>query len=168
MRRLAFVISLLGLFVLSGCQKKGVEDNVQGISPKIDQVISEYRIKESGYQSYTDQQAESHEVFGTTEQGKYLVVYLWSLLEGFDSAENLEAVTGESVPLSVKMLNEGGNYQVAEVVYPMDGEGYDESLKEMFPKKYYQQLKDESVAEYNERVNKLSEENKAKIDFSNK
>ena len=168
MRRLAFLISLLGLVTLGGCQKHEVEDTTQELSPKIHQVISAYRVKESGYQSYTDQQAESHEVFGTAEQGQYLVVYLWSLLEGFDSAENLEAVTGESVPLSVKMLNEGGNYQVAEVVYPMDGEGYDESLKEMFPKKYYQQLKDESVEESNERVNKLSEENKAKIDFSNK
>ncbi|MGX7031194.1 hypothetical protein [Vagococcus zengguangii] len=165
MRKIVLVISLFGLVVLAGCRKDDIGDKVQELAPEIHQVISGYRVNESGYLAYTDQQAESHVVFGTQKKGQYLVVYLWSLLEGFDQAEGLEAVTGESVPLTMKLLNEGGDYQVAEVIYPVDGEGYGDSIEEMFPKEYYQQLMNESVEEHNERINKLSEENKVKIDF---
>ncbi len=124
---------------MAGCSGKEVnlQDGDTHINEEMDQVISDYIMQKYSSSYYeTEKQFEVHEVFGTSESDGVINVYMWSYYGGFNKSTGLENQAGHSLPIVIRLSKKEENYSVIEYIEPQDGNLYQSSLTEMFPKKY--------------------------------
>lgn len=82
-------------------------------------------------------QIASCKLFGTEREGDYIYVYADILEETYVLFEGRAySQSGSHMPVKLKAEEENGNLKLIDVWYPEDGDGYWESLKEMYPAKY--------------------------------
>ena len=132
-------ILLSNTIFLAGCN--GREDNLvdgdSSITKEMDQLISDYIVqKYASVYLDTEKQFEVHKVYGSSESGGLIDVYMWSYYGGFNRSTGLENQSGHSLPAVIRLKNEEDGYKVTEYIEPKDGNLYASSLKKMFPEKY--------------------------------
>lgn len=137
----------LGAIFLTGCSgdEANLNNEEKHITEEMDEVISNYIVqKYSNLSSDTEKQFEVHKVYGTSELGGIITVYIWSYYGGFNQATGLENQAGHSLPAVVQLSQKGENYSVIDYKEPQDGSLYQSSLKRMFPEKYLKLLQQDS------------------------
>lgn len=113
-------------------------DGDEKVTEHMHQIISDYIIAKHQMSDYqqTDIQFEVHKIYGTMEVNDTITVYLWSYYNSFNKVTGSEPVTGESLPLAIKLKKVSKDYEVVDIVVPNEGSEYASSLKTMFPEKY--------------------------------
>ena len=106
----------------------------------IDEAVSQ-AILDDNYSAYyglgTECSAEGHIIYGTDVHGdKYTVYALTEYANfGFMNGYFVEQAGG-SYPAVLTFEKTSSGYKLLDIQYPQDGEGYGESIKELFPKRY--------------------------------
>ncbi|WP_090858163.1 hypothetical protein [Paraliobacillus sp. PM-2] len=91
-------------------------------------------------------------------------MYMWSYYCGFNKTTGTEEQSGHSLPAVIKLKKEEERYAVIEYIEPQDGNGYQSSLKNMFPEKYLELVQQDNgniedlQKEMNKKVKKWLEE----------
>ncbi|SFG98374.1 hypothetical protein [Sporolactobacillus nakayamae] len=132
---LSFLI--ISLFI-AGCTDQGKPVKV---TKTMNQVISNYLLAHNkGLIEQTEQQYEAHKLYGARKKDTgFTEVYLYYLYEGFNREKKTE-VDGGSLPVRVKLKKVGGSYKVVGYKEAEDGSKFTDSIKEMFPKEYADQV----------------------------
>ena len=137
---------LFGVALLTGCNANEVSltDGDKNVTEEIDEVISDYIIqKYASIYPDTEKQFEVHKVYGTSESDGILSVYMWSYYGGFNKSTRTEKQAGHSLPAVVQLKKGNDKYELVDYMEPKDGTDYQSSLKEMFPAKYLELVRDE-------------------------
>lgn len=134
-----FFILLCNTIFIAGCN--GREDNLidgdSNITKEMDQLISDYIVqKYSSIYLDTEKQFEVHKVYGSSESGGVINVYMWSYYGGFNRSTGTENQSGHSLPAVIRLKKQEDGYKVTKYIEPQDGSLYASSLKKMFPEKY--------------------------------
>ena len=107
----------------------------------------------------------SYELFGTESKDSEKYIYLWALcMEYYVKGGVLMQGTGFSMPLALTSMHSLTGDKIIEHQKPVDGEGYGDSIRKIFPKKYHKAIFAETK-EYNRRAETLLKdtERKAKL-----
>lgn len=123
----------------------------------LDEAISSYIIDRNvNIYPKSDKQFEVHKIYGTREENGVINVYMHSFYEGYSFVNGkLKAQGGGASPIVITLKKKNNKYTGIQYKGPKSGEvDYDESIKEMFPKEYYEKLtKDSTVhSEINEQM----------------
>ena len=138
LKAILFII-LCNIVILAGCNtnEENLKDGDSNITKEMDQLISDYIVqKYSSVYLDTEKQFEVHKVYGSSESGGVINVYMWSYYGGFNRSTGTEIQSGHSLPAVIKLKKEEDGYKVSEYTEPQDGSMYASSLKKMFPEKY--------------------------------
>ncbi|WP_108669997.1 hypothetical protein [Peribacillus acanthi] len=148
------------MILLVGCSKSNFTDGDKNVTKEMNEAISNY-IVEHYKDSYsgTDRQFEVHRVYGTEESNGNITVYMWSYYSGFNVESGTAGQGGHSLPARVMLKKDGAQYKVVKYKEPMDGSGWSDSVKEMFPDRYESQVFSDSghLGELEEEMNKKVE-----------
>ena len=109
----------------------------------VDHLVTEERIR-----IYLEKNIESpgfggrmfcaYEIFGTEKKGDRDYSYLWTLcMEYYAKGNSLIKGTGVSMPVVLISLRSSRGSDIVEHEKPVDGEGYAESIRRIFPAKYH-------------------------------
>ncbi|MFY3790148.1 hypothetical protein ACOQFO_00240 [Ureibacillus sp. MALMAid1270] len=137
------------------------------------QLISDYIIwhYQHNQDQQTDVQFEVHKVYGTSQEGDTIKVYMWSYYNSFNRATGNEEVRGASLPVTLTLEKIGGDYKVTEIREAQDGSQYVDSIKTMFPEQYVEEALQQPnnmsglIEEMQEKVNAwLNEEEESNED----
>ena len=106
----------------------------------IDQAVSQAIIDDnySAYYSFGKECAtEGHIIYGTDVDGNKYTVYAYTEFSffGFMNGYFVEQ-SGGSIPAVLTFEKTSSGYKLLDIQYPEDGESYDDSIEELFPKKY--------------------------------
>ena len=105
--------------------------------------------------SYEGKMFCSYELFGTESKGSRKYIYLWALcMEYYVKNGVLMQGTGVSMPVALISVHSRSGDKIKEHQKPVDGEGYGDSIRKIFPKKYHKAIFAESK-EYNRRADSL-------------
>jgi len=118
--------------------------------------------------SYEGKMFCSYELFGTESKGSRKYIYLWALcMEYYVKNGVLMQGTGVSMPVALISVHSRSGDKIKEHQKPVDGEGYGDSIRKIFPKKYHKAIFAESK-EYNRRADSLLKdtERQAKIYYN--
>lgn len=154
--KLSILFLLCAGFILVACSDN-LQDGDKQITEEMDEVISNYIIQKYSSSYYdTEKQFEVHKVYGRSESGGILTVYMWSYFGGFNKSTGLESQSGHSLPAVIKLREKDGNFSVIKYTEPQDGSLYQSSLKKMFPKKYivYAQLDSGNIGDLQKEMDK--------------
>ena len=119
----------------------------------IDEAVSKAIIDDnySGYYGLgTECAAEGHIIYGTDVDGNKHTVYAYTEFSffGFMNGYFVEQ-SGGSYPAVLTFEKTSSGYKLLDIQYPQDGEGYGESIKELFPKKYQYRVMHPTSWDYN-------------------
>lgn len=115
------------------------------ITHEIEEVISQYIVEEVAYVGYSRLNGkvfEAYEIFGSEIKNDSLYIYMWVFYSEYYVASNrLKLSYGASLPMALALKNdEEGKPYVVEHKFPIDGEGYPDSIREIFPRKYHDRI----------------------------
>ena len=119
----------------------------------LDKAVSQ-AIIDDNYVAYyglgTECATEGHIIYGTDIDGdKYTVYALTDYANfGFMNGYFVEQ-SGGSGPAVLTFEKTSSGYKLLDIQYPQDGEGYGESIKELFPKKYQYRVMHPTSWDYN-------------------
>ncbi len=114
---------------------------------QMDGLMEQYVRQDSVYEPFELKylpgcQVASCKLFGTEREGDYIYVYADILEETYVLFEGRAySQSGNHMPVKIKAKLEGGDLLLADVRYPEDGEGYMDTIKTMFPGKYFWRYK---------------------------
>ncbi len=119
----------------------------------LDEAISQAILDDNylGYYGFgTECATEGHVIYGTDVDGdKYTVYALTDYANfGFMNGYFVEQ-SGGSGPAVMTFEKTSSGYKLLDIQYPQDGEGYVESIKELFPKKYQYRVMHPTSWDYN-------------------
>ncbi|NIK26903.1 hypothetical protein [Paenibacillus lupini] len=135
-----FLILLISVFLLQSCSSSA--ENLE-LDQSVNEAISNYIVDQyKDVYSNSDKAFEVHKVYGSTETGNEITVYIYSLYGGFNK-NSRNSVNGHSLPAVVKLKEVKGVYTITSYKEPKDGDEFNESTKLMFPKKYHTQIWDD-------------------------
>ena len=97
----------------------------------------------------------AYKLFGIETTGNNNHIYLWTLcMEYYVKDSVLLKGTGVSMPVALISVRSPQGSKILEHKKPVDGEGYSESIRQIFPKQYHKAIFAESK-EYNRRAESL-------------
>ena len=119
----------------------------------IDEAVSKAIIDDNypGYYSLgTECATEGHIIYGTDVDGNKHTVYAYTEFSffGFMNGYFVEQ-SGGSYPAVLTFEKTSSGYKLLDIQYPQDGEGYAESINELFPKKYQYRVMHPTSWNYN-------------------
>lgn len=134
-----FIFFLVSSLLITGCSDQGKPVKV---TKPMDQVISDYILAHNKTLfEKTEQQFEAHKLYGARKKDSGIIdVYLYYLYEGFNRDTKTESLSGGSVPVRLKLKKVEGGYKAVGYKEAEDGSKYTDSIKEMFPKEYADQV----------------------------
>ena len=113
---------------------------------KIDNVISSYLVQKFHnsndfyHSNDTNEKGfEVHHVYGAETKNDVITAYILSEYGEFQKSNNNE-LSGQVVPAVIKMKQAGSSYEIIDYEEAKDGAMYVDSIKEMFPKQYAEQI----------------------------
>ncbi len=119
----------------------------------LDEAVSK-AILDDNYSGYyglgTECATEGHIIYGTDVDGNKHTVYAYTEFSffGFMNGYFVEQ-SGGSYPAVLTFEKTSSGYKLLDIQYPQDGEGYGESIKELFPKKYQYRVMHPTSWDYN-------------------
>lgn len=97
----------------------------------------------------------SYELFGSEKKRSRQYIYMWALcMEYYVKDGILMQGAGSSMPLALIAVHSRIGEKIINHQKPVDGEGYGESIRKIFPKKYHNAIFSEPK-EYNRRAENL-------------
>jgi hypothetical protein len=107
---------------------------------KIDNVISSYLVQKFHNSNDSSEKGfEVHHVYGTETKDDVTTAYILSEYGEFQKS-SYDMLSGQVVPAVIKMKQTGSSYEVIDYKEAKDGEMYVDSIKEMFPEQYAEQI----------------------------
>lgn len=148
---------------VSGYMVKGDEGGTRTSYGAI-QILSQPSL-EGEIQSYLESHIESpsfggkmfcvYKLFGIETEGNNDHIYLWALcMEYYTKNNALLKGTGISLPVALISVRSPQGSKIVKHKKPVDGEGYGESIRRIFPRKYHKTIFAETE-EYNKRAERL-------------
>ena len=125
----------------------------------IQKVVHDYLRQTIAISSFGDEVFCSFEVLGSDQTEEKLNLYLWTLCSELYIAEGkIKEGAGVSEPVVITLEKIRGEYKIVEHKEPQSGSLYVQSVEEIFPAEYHEQLFSDrlSVAKYNDRYKILS------------
>ncbi len=136
---------IIGICFMTNPKINDISEN----NPKLNEAISEaiLDINKSKFKQ-GECVSEGHIVYGIEEYGNKLKVYLHELYYEFGFEDGyFMAQSGHCCP-GVYIFNKNGNaYSFVKAEYPEDGEGYGDSIRMLFPKKYVERALNPNLKE---------------------
>lgn len=145
------IIAVISCIVVAVCFLTNPKPDLKDSNPELDAAVSQaiLEINSSGELYNTECVAEGHIIYGYEEEGDNVTVYLLEEFAGFGFKNGyFMEQTGHRTPAVYTFINNDDDYVLSDYAYPMDGEKYYDSIKEMFPKEYHSRILD-----YNEKDN---------------
>ncbi|UCG42958.1 MAG: hypothetical protein JSU73_14055 [candidate division WOR-3 bacterium] len=101
----------------------------------------------------------AYQLLGTEQKADSVIVYLWAASsEWSQQADSLVLSSGISAPIVLVALHSGGGYQVFSHRMPEEGEDYAESVRQLFPSEFLEDLFLTPGDAYNVRAASLQEQ----------
>ena len=125
----------------------------------IQKVVHDYLKETIAISSFGDEVFCSFEVLGSDQKEDRLNLYLWTLCSELYLAEGkIIEGAGVSEPVVIALEKKHGEYMIVEHKEPQSGSLYIQSVQDIFPAEYHEQLVPDklSVTEYNDRNKILS------------
>lgn len=123
--------------------------------PPLDEKIQKYLENYIESPSFGGKMFCAYKMFGTETKNNKDYVYLWTLcMEYFVKDRALMKGTGVSMPIALISVRLHQGNKIVGHQKPVDGEGYAESIRKIFPKKYHKAIFAEAE-EYNRRAESL-------------
>ncbi len=145
------IISVISCIVVAVCFLTNPKPDLKDSNPELDKAVSQaiLEINSSGELYNTECVAEGHIIYGIKEEGDNVTVYLLEEFAGFGFKNGyFMEQTGHRTPAVYTFIKNDDGYVLSDYEYPMDGELFQKSIKEMFPKEYHSRILD-----YNEKDN---------------
>lgn len=137
------ILFLMCACLLCGCgvNKSVVTDDsiIQRLNT-LEEAVSSFLLEDNkdGY-LVGECRGEGHLVLGSEEKDGETTVYLLTMYGeyGFSNGKLIKVSGSGVIPAVMKLENTEEEYKGKSIEYPMDGAGYTESIKEMFPANYH-------------------------------
>ncbi|MBR5232843.1 MAG: hypothetical protein IKW03_01405 [Clostridia bacterium] len=145
------IVAVISCIVVAVCFLTNPKSELKDSNPELDKAVSQtiLEINSSGELYNTECVAEGHIIYGVEEEGDNVTVYLLEEFAGFGFKNGyFMEQTGHRTPAVYTFINNDDDYVLSDYDYPMDGEKFYDSIKEMFPKEYHSRILD-----YNEKDN---------------
>lgn len=145
------IISVISCIVVAVCFLTNPKSELKDSNPELDKAVSQaiLEINSSGELYNTECVAEGHIIYGIEEESDNVTVYLLEEFAGFGFKNGyFMEQTGHRTPAVYTFMKNDDGYVLSDYEYPMDGELFQKSIKEMFPKEYHSRILD-----YNEKDN---------------
>ncbi len=145
------IIAVISCIVVAVCFLTNPKSDLKKSNPELDAAVSQaiLEINSSGELYNTECVAEGHIIYGIEEEGDNVTVYLLEEFAGFGFKNGyFMEQTGHRTPAVYTFMKNDDGYVLSDYEYPMDGELFQKSIKEMFPKEYHSRILD-----YNEKDN---------------
>ncbi len=148
--------------LLTGGSDCLTEEQMDGL---MEQYIRQDSICESPELKYLPGcQIASCKLFGMEQEGDYVYIYADVLEETYVLFEGRAyAQSGSHMPVKIKAKSEDGDLKLADVRCPEDGEGYPDSIKKMFPGRYFWRYEYYYVDNYERLYAELSDSQEMKL-----
>ena len=163
------IIVILSALILLNCHSHKEESSKNILdSPKLKETIHSYLQNNILSRNFGGKVFCDYEFFGSEIKNRKIHIYLWTLcMEYYLEDGVLKKGSGVSMPAALIALPSQQGYKIIEHREPKDGEGYGESIKEIFPKRYHRNIFLEAK-EYNRRADNLLKdtERQAKIYYN--
>lgn len=134
MKKITALLFLLMLTLASaGCTESAISE--EELSPIVSQaIISE----NEGLYLDGECCGEGHKILGSSLKDNILKVYALTMTGnyGFQNDMFIKISGSGVIPAVLNFEKDGEDYKLLEIEYPTDGDGYEESIKQMFPEKY--------------------------------
>lgn len=139
MKKYYITTVVLGLLIsLTGCNSIGSKKNPT-YAKEMDKVISEYIIDRNNRSDETSKAFEVHHVYGTKTTNHITTFYILSNFGVFRKGTDT-MLSGYIVPAVVTIKKTDDTFKVSDYKEAKDGSMYVDSIKEMYPKKYENQV----------------------------
>lgn len=133
------IIAVISCIVVAVCFLTNPKSDLKDSNPELDAAVSQaiLEINSSGEHYNTECVAEGHIIYGYEEEGDNVTVYLQEEFAGFGFKNGyFMKQTGHTIPSVYTFIKNDDVYVLSDYDYPMDGEKYYDSIKEMFPSEY--------------------------------
>ena len=133
------IIAVISCIVVAVCFLTNPKSDLKKSNPELDAAVSQaiLEINSSGELYNTECVAEGHIIYGYEEEGDNVTVYLQEEFAGFGFKNGyFMEQTGSVTPAVYTFIKNDDVYVLSDYDYPMDGEKYYDSIKEMFPSEY--------------------------------
>lgn len=161
------ILSTLLMIVLlaSGCTYKDASFALK--QDQIDDLMEQYSATfESAYEEYLPcQYVSSCEVFGVEFEKDANIGYVYAYVvnnEYLQLENTVYESSGGNYPAKIKIKMEDGKLTYLGCQYPEDSDGYEKSMEELFPEKYYKACSKYNPYDENEKL-KLEQQQLEKI-----
>lgn len=132
--------ALVWTAVITGCSGYLTEEQEESILKQYAAWMEEEEPYEAKYLPY--QTVASWRLFGTETDGEYLYIYADILDQSYVLFEKRAySRSGGHMPVRIRAKEEKGELKLIDVDYPEDGDDYWESIKAMYPRKYFLQYR---------------------------
>lgn len=138
---LVFIMLIMFFMLKYSFGKQNKNEAISITNEKLEELVSD-GIK-SRASSYMDGEkvTEGHLILGTEIKDNLLKVYTISSLGTFGFENNIfTIVSGSGEIPTVLTFENKNNWEMIEYKEPLDGSGYGDSLKKMFPKEIYEEI----------------------------
>ena len=133
------IVAVISCVVVAVCFLTNPKSDLKDSNPELDAAVSQaiLEINSSDNLYNTECVAEGHIVFGVKEEGENVTVYLQEEFAGFGFKNGyFMEQTGSVTPAVYTFIKTDEGYILSDYDYPMDGEKFYDSIKEMFPSEY--------------------------------
>ncbi len=133
------IIAVISCIVVAVCFLTNPKADLKDSNPELDAAVSQaiLEVNSSGELYNTECVAEGHIIYGIEEEGDNVTVYLQEEFAGFGFKNGyFMEQTGHIIPAVYTFIKNDDGYVLSDYDYPMDGEKYYDSIKEMFPSEY--------------------------------
>ena len=139
------IIAVISCIVVGVCFLTNPKPELKDSNPELDRAVSQaiFEINSSRELYNTECVAEGHIIYGYEEEGDNVTVYLQEEFAGFGFKNGyFMEQTGHCTPAVFTFVKNDDGYILTDHKYVMPGEGYGDSIREMFPKKYQSRVLD--------------------------
>ena len=145
------IIAVISCIAVAVCFLTNPKSDLKDSNPELDSAVSQAILDINSTKELYNAEclAEGHIIYGIEEDGDNVTVYLLEEFAGFGFKNGyFMEQTGHRTPAVYTFSKIDDAYTLTDYEYPLDGESYTDSIREMFPKEYHSRILD-----YNEKDN---------------
>ncbi len=137
------IVAVISCIAVAVCFLTNPKSELKDSNPELDAAVSQAIFEINADSLYKSEcAAEGHIIYGV-EEGDNVTVYLHEEFAGFGFKNGyFMEQTGHYTPAVFTFVKNDDGYILTDHKYAMDGEGYGDSIREMFPKEYHARVLD--------------------------